>query len=115
MSFDGEEIALSPGRCYFKEQDVAGSKITATAQATGTNAAGEEVLVDFSRYKESSFADPGDDVTVTIGPLGNSEEYGAYMPLDTVSVSDDNVSVGESTFSSFDDGSKVVGSVTIEC
>jgi hypothetical protein len=51
VSFGGEEISMEPLLCYFKEQPRAGlgGIFTHTAQAEGTNAAGDAVLLDMSR------------------------------------------------------------------
>ncbi len=91
LTLDGEEIALGPGRCYLQEQPAAagGGSIEATAQAQGTNAAGDDVRIDFSRYSaDSQFA--GDDVNIDVGPLGSSESHGGSEPAGTVSI-DGNV------------------------
>ena len=49
--FGGEEISMQPLRCFFQEQPRAGlgGIFTHTAQAQGTNAAGEPVLLDTTR------------------------------------------------------------------
>lgn len=68
LSLNDEEIVLGPGRCHLEEQPSAGGggTIELTGQAYGTNADGDEVNIDFTRYSaESSFA--GDDVSVTVG------------------------------------------------
>ena len=66
LTLGDETIALGPGRCYLKEQTAAGQKILWTAQASGTTAAGDPVIVDVSRYDASSqFA--GDDLSIDIG------------------------------------------------
>lgn len=51
VSFGSEEISMQPLFCYFEEQPRAGlgGIFTHTAQAQGTNAAGEPVLLDMSR------------------------------------------------------------------
>lgn len=93
LVFAGEEIALGPGRCYLQEQPAAagGGSILATAQASGTTAAGDPVNIDFTRYSEDSqFA--GDDVTVDVGPLGQSESHAGRAPEGTVSIDGGTVS-----------------------
>jgi hypothetical protein len=51
VNFGGEEISMQPLLCYFEEQPRAGlgGIFTHTAQAQGTNADGEAVLLDTSR------------------------------------------------------------------
>lgn len=91
-----EEIALGPGRCFLQPQeDVGGGgTIELTGQAAGTNAAGDEVVIDFTRFGEDSdFA--GDDVNITIGdPFSDDAEstFGS-APIGTVSL-DGNVLSG---------------------
>lgn len=66
LTLGGETITLESSRCFLQEQTAAGQKILWTAQASGTNAAGDDVIVDVSRYDASSqFA--GDDLSVDIG------------------------------------------------
>lgn len=116
LVFDGEEIALDSARCFLEEQEAAagGGSIEFVAQGSGTNAAGEEVLLDVSRYSEESmFA--GDDVTVDIGPLMDSVGYSGKEPAGTVSVDGDVVSA--EGFTLLDDAatSEVTVSFTISC
>ena len=102
LTLDGEEIALGPGRCYLQEQPAAagGGSIELTAQAQGTNAAGDDVRLDFSRYsEESQFA--GDDVSIDVGPLGNSVSYHGSQPSGAVTV--DGQVVSASGFTVRDD------------
>lgn len=68
VTLDGEEISVSSARCFLEEQEAAagGGSIEMVAQAFGTNAAGDDVSLDFSRFSEDSqFA--GDDVSITVG------------------------------------------------
>ena len=93
LFLDGEEIVLGPGRCYLQEQPAAagGGSILATAQAQGTNAAGDDVRIDFTRYSaDSQFA--GDDVNIDVGPLGASEGHGGSAPEGAVTVEGNVVS-----------------------
>jgi hypothetical protein len=116
LVLDGEEISLGPGLCFLEPQDAAagGGEILATAQAQGTNAAGEEVRIDFSRYSEDSqFA--GDDVNIDIGPLGESSGYSGNAPEGTVSIDGSTVSAADFTFRISDTGEEVTGSFTINC
>lgn len=68
MTLDGEEIAIDRTQCFLQPQEAAagGGEIEFTGQGFGTNAAGDEVLIDVSRYSEESmFA--GDSISVTVG------------------------------------------------
>jgi hypothetical protein len=74
----GEEVAMEGLLCYFQEQPRAGlgGVFTHTAQAEGTNASGEPVLLDTTR----AVADDGTvefDLTVGVGDFrdGNYVEY----------------------------------------
>jgi len=115
LTFDDEEVALSSRGCYDEEQDVAGSIITLTAQASGTNAAGEDVTVDFTRYAAGGTVGEGDDITIDVGPLGASTTYHANLPIDTATVEGGVLTVPETTYMSFDDGSEVAATVMIAC
>ncbi|MDO5741115.1 MAG: hypothetical protein Q4P07_13310 [Ornithinimicrobium sp.] len=96
LTMDSEVIEFATVLCYLQEQDSAGGggKILYTAQATGVNAEGEDLMIDVSRYDEDSmFA--GDSIEVVIGD---------YINDDSVSYSlmggeEKNVSVKGSTVS----------------
>ncbi|MCO8125690.1 hypothetical protein NHL50_00515 [Acidimicrobiia bacterium EGI L10123] len=116
LVFGGEEIELGPGLCFLEEQPAAagGGSILATAQAQGTNAAGDEVRIDFTRYSEDSqFA--GDDVSVDVGALGESVGYSGSEAEGTVSVDGNVVSATDFPMINFDDGSEITASFTISC
>jgi hypothetical protein len=118
VTLDGEEIALDALGCYSEEQEVAGSIITLTAQASGTNAAGENVIVDFTRFAPGGTVSESDDMLIDIGPLGESTNYRANLPYNSVEVVDGVLTVSETTFTSFgDDGTQVeaTASVAIVC
>jgi hypothetical protein len=113
-----ETITFDSARCFLEEQDAAagGGKILFVAQAFGTNAAGEQVAIDVSRYDEDSqFV--GDDIIVDIGDpfsddlvsyLGGSEDF--IVSLDGSTVSADGL-----TFRNFDDDTELSGSFRIDC
>ncbi len=116
LVFDGEEIALDGARCFLEEQEAAagGGSIEFVAQGSGTNAAGEEVALDVSRYsEESQFA--GDDVTIDIGPLMESVGYSGKEPAGTVTVDGNVVSAEGFPVLSSEDMSEVTVSFTINC
>lgn len=115
LTFDGEEIALNARGCYAERQEVAGSIITLTAQASGTNAAGEDVIVDFTRFAPGGTVGESDDILIDIGPLGATTTYQAALPFESIPVDGGVLTVAETAFSSFDDGSEVTASVLIVC
>ena len=115
VTFDGEEIALDALGCYSEEQEVAGSIMTLTAQASGTNAAGENVIVDFTRFAPGGTVSESDDILIDIGPLTDSRTYQANLPFESVTVVDGVLTVSETTFMSFDDGTEVMVSIAIVC
>jgi hypothetical protein len=117
LIFGDETITLDRALCYLQEQPVAGSEgtIELTAQGHGTNAAGESVVVDFTRFGEDSlFA--GDDITIDIGdPRGDDfMEYGAVLDIGGVLVDGTVVTATDVPFAG-DDGTQIVGSFRIEC
>lgn len=96
LTLAGETIDLGSGRCYLQEQEAAGQKILLTGQASGTNANGDDVMVDFTRYDESSqFA--GDDVSITVGDFrsGDAVSWSGRYDSGTVERSGDTLSVSD--------------------
>jgi hypothetical protein len=117
LTFGDETISLDRALCYLQEQPVAGSEgtIELTAQGHGTNAAGDPVVIDFSRFSEDSlFA--GDDISVDIGDPRGDDFQGYTARLDIGGVARDG-NVFSATDVSFvgDMGEEVVGSFRIEC
>jgi len=101
--------------CFAERQEVAGSIITLSAQASGTNAAGEDVLVDYTRFAPDGVVEEADDILIDIGPLTSTRTYQANLPFESVPIEDGVLTVAETTFSSFDDGSEVMASFAIAC
>lgn len=68
VTLDGEAITLTMVRCFLEPQDSAGGggQILFTGQGTGTNGAGDAVLIDVSRYDEASMFE-GDSISMTVG------------------------------------------------
>ena len=117
LTLGDEEIALGAGRCFLEEQDAAagGGTIELTGQATGTNAAGEEVLIDFTRFSaESDFA--GDDVSITVGDFtsGNSTEFLGTAEIGAVSLDGSVLTVSGFEVTSFDSGDADVVLISFE-
>ena len=118
LELGAETITFERARCFLEEQDAAagGGKILFTAQAFGTNAAGDEVVIDVSRYDEDSqFA--GDDIIVDIGdPFSDTAvSLNAVTDIGTVSVDGSTLSASGLTFTNFDDFSEQPGSFEINC
>jgi hypothetical protein len=89
VTIGDETIEFESARCFLQEQDVSGSpgKILLTGQGFGTNAAGESLTLDFTRFDEdSNFT--GDDVTIDVGPLS----YIGVADLGTVQRDGDTLS-----------------------
>jgi len=118
LTVGGVEITLGPGRCLLREQPAAagGGVIELTGQASGTNAAGDPVVVDFTRFSEDSdFA--GDDVSLTIGdPFSDdSTMYLGSEPIGTVSLDGTVLSATDYLVRSGDGSSELVISFAISC
>jgi hypothetical protein len=114
-----ETITFDSARCFLEEQDAAagGGKILFVAQAFGTNAAGDELVLDVSRYDEDSqFA--GDDIIVDIGdPFSDTAvSLNASEPIGTVSVDGSTLSASGLTFIDVDDfEQQLSGSFEVNC
>ena len=115
LTLDGEEIALDSRGCYAETQEVAGSIITLSSQASGTNAAGESVIVDFTRYAPGGTVGETDDVTIDIGAIGESTSYLATLPFESVQIVDGALSIDDTPFRSFEGGDDVVVSIKLAC
>lgn len=111
-----ETITLDRARCFLEEQDAAagGGKILFVGQAFGTNAAGEELVLDVSRYDEDSqFA--GDDIIIDIGDWETGVSWQVSADLGTVQVSGASLSAADLTLTNWDDFSEMPGSFEINC
>ena len=86
------------------------------AQAFGTNAAGDEVVLDISRYDEDSQFH-GDDIIVDIGdPFSDGAvSLSAFGEVGTVAVDGSRLSADGLSFLNFDDNSEVAGSFEVNC
>lgn len=113
-----ETITFDSARCFLEEQDAAagGGKILFVAQAFGTNAAGDELVIDVSRYDEDSQFE-GDDIIIDIGDIFSEDavSLGGGGPIGTVTVDGSNLSADDLTFNNFDDFSEHTGSFEINC
>jgi hypothetical protein len=113
LKLGDETIALGTPRCFLQEQDAfGGGTILATAQASGVNAAGDDVLIDWTRFgDDTQFA--GDDVLVNIG----AEEYASKTDIGTLTLDGSTVTSPELTFTVFRDNDmiQIPGSFEINC
>ena len=116
LTIGDETITLVSSRCFLEEQDAAagGGKILFVGQGTGTNAAGDDVLLDVSRYNEDSqFA--GDDVLVDIGDFETGYSLSSTSDIGTVQLDGRTLSADGLSFTNFDDFSEVPGSFVLNC
>lgn len=118
LTLGDESITLSSARCYLEEQDAAagGGKILFVGQGTGTNAAGEDVMIDVSRYDEDSdFA--GDSLSVAVGDVmsGEAKSYSTIADTGTVALEGSTMSAAGVPLMSDDDGSTLEVSFEIAC
>lgn len=103
INLGGEEIAIERLLCYFEEQPRAGlgGVFTHTAQGQGVNAAGDAVLVDFSR----AVAEDGTvefDLTVDVGDFRSADFVGYRGSGDEIIFGDNSASVNTALVN-FDD------------
>jgi hypothetical protein len=118
LTLGSETIELDRVGCFLEEQPSAGGggSIELTGQGMGTNAAGDDVVVDFTRYSDDSmFA--GDDVTIDIGDPRSDDlvSFGASLDMGTVTLAGNVLSASDIPVNNRDDGSEVVASFRIEC
>lgn len=117
LEIDGETIELS-ARCFLESQPSAGGggNILFNAQGQGTNAAGEDVLLDVSRYdEESQFA--GDDFSVDIGDVfaGEAVSLDGRADVGAITVDGSTLSATDQPLLNTDDGSTVTISFELDC
>lgn len=117
LVIDGETIELS-ARCFLESQPSAGGggNILFNAQGEGTNAAGEDVLLDVSRYdEESQFA--GDDISIDIGDVfsGEAVSIGGLTDAGAITVDGSTLSAEDQPLLNTDDGSTSTVSFELNC
>lgn len=99
ITIGGETVGFDSARCFLEEQDAAagGGSILATGQGFGTNAAGEAISFDFTRFsEESQFA--GDDLSITVGDPFSDSSYSYFGGLDIGGVAIDGSTLSASGF-----------------
>jgi hypothetical protein len=118
LTLGDEVISLDRARCYMQEQDVAGSpgKILFTAQGFGTNADGEDLVLDISRYDEDSLF-YGDDILVDVGDPFSDDAVSWHAASDFGTVEQDGSTLRADglTFMNGSDGSQVSGAFELAC
>lgn len=114
LVLDGETIELDMGRCYLEPQDSAGGggSILATAQGSGTNAAGQTLIVDFTRYDEESMFH-GDDVLVD--SADGTVTLKASLPDGDIAVTDADVRAESVEMRNPETGETATASFSISC
>lgn len=95
VTLGDEEFTLDNFMCFFEEQPRAGlgGVFTHSAQGRGTNAAGEQVVVDMTRARDED-GTVSDGVTVDIGDP-SSDDFVGYSgggPEGTIEFGDDSAS-----------------------
>lgn len=116
LTIGDETMKLDSARCFLEEQEAAGQTIELTGQASGTNSAGDQVTIDFTRYAASSdFA--GDDISVTVGDPFSDESENLGARLDSGAVTLDGKTLSASSFEfKLDDGvTTTPGSFEMDC
>lgn len=113
-----ETIIFDSARCDMQEQAApeGGGKILFSIQAYGSNANGDEIRVEVSRYDEDSqFV--GDKIELVIGDPFSADavKWNADDVIDTVALDGQTVSANNLTFTNGDDGTTVAGSFGVHC
>lgn len=118
LTLGDEVIELDRARCFLEEQDAAagGGKILFVAQGFGTTAAGEDFVLDISRYDEDSRF-TGDDIGVDVGdPFGEDfYSWDATADLGTIEQDGSALRAEGLTFRHSEDGSEVGGAFEVNC
>lgn len=113
LVIDGENIAIAWAACYLEPQELGGGgNILVTARASGTNAAGDPVVLDFTRYDADSMFH-GDDITIEVGEMADATTYSALLDEGAIAVSGGAVSGQDITAD--DAGTEVVVSFELAC
>lgn len=114
---DGETISVGGALCHLEPEEAAGGgggMILATAQNTGTDAAGDLVSIDFTRYDADSMFH-GDDVTLNVGEVGDPKTYTAHLDEGAIPVSNGVVSGQDITMRDAEADVEVVVSFEMVC
>lgn len=115
LTLDGETISFDGSRCFLEEQESAGQTIELTGQGFGTNADGEQVSIDVTRFAEDS-ALPGDSIDVTVGDPASpdSTSFGTIAEVGTVEL-DGSTLRAEGVELQTDDLTTVAASFEVVC
>ncbi len=95
-TFGDEELSIDIVRCYFEEQPRAGlgGVFTHTAQASGTNSDGVEIVIDMSRARGDDDV-VSDDISYDVGDPFDQENFvgwGGGGPEGTLDFGDNSAS-----------------------
>lgn len=109
LSIDGESIEVASVGCSIDEPP--SSEIDATAVLSGTNAAGLNISLTFTRFNDTSlFA--GDSVRILFGDRGTGREFITTLEGGGVSIDGSTVSATDVTLEAF--GPTETASATFE-
>ena len=111
-----EVIPFDSARCYLQDQTAAGQEIELTGQAFGTNATGDAVSIDFTRWAPSSDFS-GDDISVVVGDprSGDAASLGARLDIGGVSLAGSTLSASNVELTSSDGSATITASFEINC
>ncbi len=113
-----ETIAFDSARCDMQEQAApeGGGKILFSIQAYGSNANGDEIRVEVSRYdQDSQFV--GDKIELVIGDPFSADavKWNADDVIETVALDGQTAIANNLTFTNGADGTTVAGSFEVHC
>jgi len=105
-TFGDEELSIDIVRCYFEEQPRAGlgGVFTHTAQASGTNSDGVEIVIDMSRARGEDDV-VSDDISYDVGDPFDQETFvgwGGGGPEGTLEFGDNSASGTNVEMTTFD-------------
>ncbi len=113
-----ETIEFDEILCMLEPQDAAagGGQILFVGQGMGVDAAGQDVLLDVSRYDQDSEFE-GDVVSVEIGDLmaGDNVSLESRSPVGTVTVEGSTIRLDQMTLENVEDGSQQAASFELTC
>jgi hypothetical protein len=116
LTLGDEVIPFDSARCFLQDQTAAGQEIELTAQAFGTNAAGDAVSIDFTRYAASSDFS-GDDISVVVGDPRSDDaaSLGASLDIGGVDRAGSTLSASNVALTSSDSAATITASFEINC
>lgn len=123
LNLGDETIEMENVGCFLEEQPRAGlgGTFEFSIQGHGTNAAGEQVVVDITRVRPDEDGgplgneEPHDSVKVDVGEPGSATSYTANGPVGTVTVDGSSVTAGVLQASSLTGGASLDVSFELGC